>query len=56
MLDLSPEAREMRSTSTHASGWTLLTSRDFGLLFAGQTISQIGDSLNRWLCCGSCTI
>ncbi|HXV67640.1 MAG TPA: MFS transporter [Nitrospira sp.] len=47
MLDLSPEAREMRSPSAHASGWTLLTSRDFGLLFAGQTISQIGDSLNK---------
>lgn len=28
-------------------GWELLKTRDFGLLFAGQTISQIGDSLNK---------
>jgi MFS family permease len=30
-----------------AGGWELLKTRDFGLLFAGQTISQIGDSLNK---------
>lgn len=30
-----------------ASAWELVRSRDFGLLFAGQTISQIGDSLNK---------
>lgn len=29
------------------TGWTLLTTRDFGLLFSGQVISQIGDSLNK---------
>ena len=29
------------------SGWRLLNTRDFGLLFAGQAISQIGDSLNK---------
>lgn len=28
-------------------GWELLKTRDFGLLFAGQMISQIGDSLNK---------
>lgn len=28
-------------------GWELLGTRDFGFLFAGQTISQIGDSLNK---------
>ena len=28
-------------------GWRLLNSRDFGLLFSGQVISQIGDSLNK---------
>lgn len=29
------------------SGWRLLKTRDFGLLFAGQAISQIGDGLNK---------
>jgi MFS family permease len=29
------------------SGWELLKTRDFGFLFAGQLISQIGDSLNK---------
>src|SRR5438105_7841606 len=28
-------------------GWRLLNSRYFGLLFSGQVISQIGDSLNK---------
>jgi hypothetical protein len=28
-------------------GWELFKSRDFRLLFAGQMISQIGDSLNK---------
>ena len=28
-------------------GWDLLRTRDFGFLFAGQMISQIGDSLNK---------
>ena len=28
-------------------GWRLLLSRDFGLLWSGQAISQIGDGLNR---------
>jgi DHA3 family macrolide efflux protein-like MFS transporter len=29
------------------SGWKLLTTRNFGLLFSGQAVSQIGDSMNR---------
>jgi len=29
------------------SGWQLLRTRDFRLLFSGQLISQIGDGLNR---------
>lgn len=29
------------------SGWRLLVTRDFGLLFSGQVVSQIGDSLNK---------
>jgi MFS transporter, DHA3 family, macrolide efflux protein len=29
------------------TGWALLATRDFGLLFSGQVISQIGDSLNK---------
>jgi len=28
-------------------GWRLLNTRDFGLLFCGQVVSQIGDSLNK---------
>ncbi len=35
------------STQNDGRGWDLLKMRDFGLLFAGQTISQIGDSLNK---------
>jgi len=29
------------------SGWELLKTRSFGLLFSGQAISQIGDSMNK---------
>jgi MFS family permease len=29
------------------SGWKLLTTRNFGLLFSGQVVSQIGDSMNK---------
>ena len=32
---------------SESRGWDLLKTKDFGLLFAGQTISQIGDSLNN---------
>src|SRR5574342_1323203 len=38
-----------KAASEHngSRGWELLKTRDFGLLFTGQTISQIGDSLNK---------
>ena len=29
------------------SGWGLLKTRNFGLLFSGQAVSQIGDSMNK---------
>ena len=29
------------------TGWQLLKTRDFSLLFWGQMTSQVGDSLNR---------
>ena len=29
------------------SGWELLRTRDFGLLFSGQIVSQIGDGMNK---------
>jgi DHA3 family macrolide efflux protein-like MFS transporter len=29
------------------SGWKLLRTRNFGLLFSGQVVSQIGDSMNK---------
>ncbi len=29
------------------SGWELLRTRNFGLLFSGQVISQIGDGMNK---------
>jgi len=29
------------------SGWELLKTRSFGLLFSGQVVSQIGDSMNK---------
>jgi MFS family permease len=42
-------ADESHSTSseTAVSGWRLLATRDFGCLWAGQVISQIGDGLNK---------
>ncbi len=39
--------KAVSSAESGAHGWTLLKNRDFSLLFAGQTISQIGDSLNK---------
>jgi MFS family permease len=35
------------SSEPSASGWQLLKTRDFSLLYAGQLISQIGDGLNK---------
>ena len=43
-----PDSRAVEEKPQKGSGgWELLKTRDFGLLFAGQTISQIGDSLNK---------
>jgi MFS transporter, DHA3 family, macrolide efflux protein len=38
---------EGHGTSLHTTGWALLRSRDFGLLWMGQAVSQIGDGLNK---------
>ena len=35
------------SDGTVASGWRLLGTRDFGCLWAGQVVSQIGDGLSK---------
>jgi MFS family permease len=42
-------ADELRpdSGATNASGWRLLGTRDFGCLWAGQVVSQIGDGLSK---------
>lgn len=34
-------------TGQAGSGWDLLRTRNFGLLFSGQAVSQIGDSMNK---------
>lgn len=47
MSDVATDSTEVPSTSSRARGWELVKTRDFGFLFAGQTISQIGDSLNK---------
>jgi MFS transporter, DHA3 family, macrolide efflux protein len=47
MPDAGAEATMTDSPPSKPRGWDLLKTRDFGLLFAGQTISQIGDSLNK---------
>lgn len=39
-----PSQAERQRTVT---GWRLLKTRDFSLLYAGQVISQIGDALNK---------
>ncbi len=46
---LTPSADKTAETPQPAKsrGWDLLKTKDFGLLFAGQTVSQIGDSLNK---------
>lgn len=35
------------SDAATASGWRLLGTRDFGCLWAGQVVSQIGDGLSK---------
>lgn len=35
------------SDATTVSGWRLLATRDFGCLWAGQVVSQIGDGLSK---------
>lgn len=35
------------SSEPSETGWQLLETRDFGLLYVGQLISQIGDGLNK---------
>lgn len=35
------------SGATNVSGWRLLATRDFGCLWAGQVVSQIGDGLSK---------
>src|ERR1041385_5666582 len=35
------------TTGQTKSGWGLLKTRNFSLLFSGQAISQIGDSMNK---------
>ena len=40
-------ATEGQRTSSPTTGWALLRSRDFGLLWMGQAVSQIGDGLNK---------
>ena len=47
MSDDSHTMQEGGPTRKWLRGWDLLKTRDFGFLFAGQMISQIGDSLNK---------
>lgn len=47
MPERCDEKQQSGSSVARSRGWELLRTRDFGLLFAGQTISQIGDSLNK---------
>jgi hypothetical protein len=46
-VGMSDEMQEGISARKWLRGWDLLKTRDFGFLFAGQLISQIGDSLNK---------
>jgi len=34
-------------TDDSVSGWRLLRTRDFGFLWSGQVVSQVGDGLNK---------
>lgn len=47
MSEIRDDSQETGSTPSRARGWALVKTRDFGFLFAGQTISQIGDSLTK---------
>ncbi len=47
MSEIRDASQETDSAPSRARGWELVKTRDFGFLFAGQTISQIGDSLNK---------
>lgn len=47
MAETTQHEPAIDSTPKGSHGWDLLKTRDFGLLFAGQMISQIGDSLNK---------
>ncbi|BCA56179.1 putative Permease, MFS family [Nitrospira sp. KM1] len=44
---VAPASLDSEVKELPASGWGLLKTRNFGLLFAGQAISQIGDSMNK---------
>ncbi len=41
------DGSQSNSHTTTASGWRLLGTRDFGCLWAGQVVSQIGDGLSK---------
>lgn len=47
MSDAAIDSHEAPAPTRRGHGWELVKTRDFGFLFAGQTISQIGDSLNK---------
>jgi hypothetical protein len=47
MSDTTADSTDARPTPNRARGWELVKTRDFGFLFAGQTVSQIGDSLHK---------
>ncbi|MBS0153533.1 MAG: MFS transporter [Nitrospira sp.] len=47
MSDAAVDSQEAHSTARRGHGWELVKTKNFGFLFAGQTISQIGDSLNK---------
>jgi MFS family permease len=38
---------QFKATLARSPAWLLLRRRDFGLLWAGETVSQIGDGLNK---------
>jgi MFS family permease len=40
-------AENNETTCQTGSGWGLLKTRQFGFLFSGQAVSQIGDSMNK---------